>query len=379
MERAFSPVLNIFELKTPEMSKKKKVAILYGGRSVEHGVSVNSARNIFDFIDKDRFEPLPVGITRAGQWFLTSTVTREIEQGKAMGLILDAQSPGFILLSSGDRLKADIIFPVLHGTDGEDGSIQGMIKAMDIPMVGTGVLGSSISMNKVVAKKLLKAAGLPVTKFISFHFSERDNIDFKSAREELGLPFMVKAASLGSSVGVARVNNEKGFKKAVDEAFRYDDMLLIESFVKGREIECAVLGNNPPEASLPGEIVINPKYEFYTFDAKYVDPEAVRIDVPADRPAKIVEKIREISVRAYETLQCADFARVDLFLSEKGNVYVNEVNTIPGFTNSSMFPMMWRERGLEFTPLISRLLDLADERYNHGKRIEREFDSSLKF
>src|SRR5690606_3671202 len=159
----------------------------------------------------------------------------------------------------------------------------------------------------------------------------------------------------------------------------YDDMLLIESFVKGREIECAVLGNNPPEASLPGEIVINPKYEFYTFDAKYVDPEAVRIDVPADLPAKIVEKIREISVRAYETLQCADFARADLFLSEKGNAYVNEVNTIPGFTTSSMFPMMGRERGLEFTPLTSRVLDLADERYNHGKRIEREFDSSLNF
>src|SRR5688572_33049412 len=187
------------------MSKKKKVAILYGGRSVEHGVSVNSARNIFEYINKDRFEPLPIGITKSGQWYLTSNVTKDIEQGKALGLILDAQSPGFILLSSGDRIKADVIFPVLHGTDGEDGSIQGMIKAMDIPMVGTGVLGSSMSMNKIVAKKLLREAGLPVTDFLTFRFSEKDKISFTAIAKKLGLPFMVKSASLGSSVGVSKV------------------------------------------------------------------------------------------------------------------------------------------------------------------------------
>ena len=171
------------------MSKKKKVAILYGGRSVEHGVSVNSARNIFENINKDRFEPLPIGITKTGQWFLTSGVTKDIGQGKALGLILDAQSPGFILVSSGDRIKADIIFPVLHGTDGEDGSIQGLIKAMDIPMVGTGVLGSSISMNKIVAKRLLKEAGLPVTNFVSFHYTEKDKINFKDIKKKTGITF----------------------------------------------------------------------------------------------------------------------------------------------------------------------------------------------
>jgi D-alanine-D-alanine ligase len=361
------------------MSKKKKVAILFGGRSVEHGVSVNSARNIFDHIDKERFEPLPIGITKAGQWYLTPSVTKNINQGKALGLILDAQSPGFTLVSSGDRIKADILFPVLHGTDGEDGSIQGLIKAMDIPMVGTGVLGSSVSMNKIIAKRLLKDAGLPVTNFMSFHYTERDRIDYKAIKKALGVPFMVKSASLGSSVGVSKVKNEAAFEKAVEESFRYDDSILMEEFVSGREIECALLGNNPALASYPGEIVINKKYEFYTFDAKYVDPQAVRIDVPAKLEAKIAERVREVSVKAYKALCCEDFARVDLFLTAEGKIYINEINTIPGFTDSSMFPMMWKERGIGFTELISRLLDLAQERYDWSKRIEREFNSSLKF
>jgi D-alanine-D-alanine ligase len=246
-------------------------------------------------------------------------------------------------------------------------------------MVGTGVLGSSISMNKIIAKKLLKLAGLPVTKFVSFHYTEQADINFKEIKKELGLPFMVKSASLGSSVGVSKVKDEATFNKAIEEAFRYDDSLLIEEFITGREIECAILGNNPPEASYPGEIVISSKYEFYTFDAKYVDPDAVRIDVPADLNKKIAEKIREISVKAYQALHCEDFSRVDLFLTEEGNIYINEINTIPGFTNSSMFPMMWKERGIGFTDLISKLLDLAEERYGRGKRIERDFNSSLKF
>lgn len=346
---------------------------------MEHGVSVNSARNIFDHIDKDRFEPLPIGITKSGQWFLTNGVSKDIGQGKALGLILDAQSPGFTLLSSGDRIKADIIFPVLHGTDGEDGSIQGLIKAMDIPMVGTGVLGSALSMNKIVAKRLLKDAGLPVTNFVAFHYTEREKIDFQTVREILGLPFMVKAASLGSSVGVNKVSNEADFNKAVDEAFRYDDSLLMEEFVTGREIECAILGNHPAEASYPGEIVINSKYDFYTFDAKYVDPEAVRIDVPAKMDTATAEKVRDICLKAYKALYCEDFSRVDLFLTAQGSIYINEINSIPGFTNSSMFPMMWKERGIGFTELISRLLDLAQQRYDWSKRIEREFNSSLKF
>jgi D-alanine-D-alanine ligase len=361
------------------MPTKKKVALLYGGRSVEHGVSVNSARNIFENFDKERFEVLPIGISKSGQWFLNSTVSKDIEQGKALGLILDPHSPGFLLLSTGDRIKADIIFPVLHGTDGEDGSIQGMIKAMDIPMVGTGVLGSSLSMSKIIAKRLLKDAGLPVTRFLTYNFTEKELISFSEVSSTLGLPFMVKSASLGSSVGVSKVNNEKDFELAVEEAFRYDDAMIIEEFITGREIECAILGNYPPEASNPGEVVISSKYEFYTFDAKYVDPDAVRIDVPAKLDTAIIDRIKDVSVKSFLALNCQDFSRVDLFLDKEGKVYVNEINTIPGFTNSSMFPMMWKERGIGFAELITKLLDLALERYNRSKRIERDFQSSLKF
>lgn len=361
------------------MPNKKKVVILYGGRSVEHGVSVNSARNIFEYLDKKLFEPLPIGISTNGQWFLTSGVSKDIEQGKALGLLLDPSNPGFIILSSGDRFRADVIFPVLHGTDGEDGSIQGMIKAMDIPMVGTGVLGSSMSMNKIVAKKLLREAGLPVTDFLTFRFGEKDKISFTAISKKLGLPFMVKSASLGSSVGVSKVKTKKDFQQAVDEAFRYDDEMIAEEYISGREIECAVLGNFPPEASYPGEIVISKKYEFYTFDAKYVDPEAVRIDVPAKLSKPVAEKIRKVSVKAFEALHCEDFSRIDLFLDKKGKIYVNEINSIPGFTNSSMYPVMWKERGLSFPDLITRLLNLAQERYDRSKRIARDFESSLKF
>ncbi|AYB34205.1 D-alanine--D-alanine ligase family protein [Chryseolinea soli] len=361
------------------MPKKKKVAILYGGRSVEHAVSVNSARNIFEFLDKSKFEPLPIGISKSGQWFLTEGVSKDIQKGQTLGLSLNAGKPTFLLEKSGEKFSVDVLFPVLHGTDGEDGSIQGLIKAMDLPMVGTGVLGSSLSMNKIVAKRLMREAGLPVTDFVTFRYDEKDKISFTALSKKLGLPFMVKAASLGSSVGVAKVKSKKDFAAAVEEAFKYDDEMLAEQYITGREIECAVLGNSPPEASQPGEIVISKNYEFYTFDAKYVDPDAVRIDVPAKLPKAIAEKIRKASVKAYEALHCKDFSRIDLFLDKKGNIYINEINTIPGFTNSSMYPMMWKERGVSFAELITRLLTLAQERYDRGKRIERDFQSSLKF
>lgn len=358
---------------------KKTVAILYGGRSVEHGVSVNSAKNVCEFLDKSKFEIMTIGISRSGQWFLTIGVQREIDRGKALGLILDPHNPGFILLSSGDRIKVDIVFPVLHGTDGEDGSIQGMLKALDIPMVGTGVLGSAISMNKIVAKRLFKDAGVPVTRFMAFTNAERESINYETIVKELGSPFMVKAASLGSSVGVSKVKKEEELARALDEAFAYDREVLMEEFIHGREIECAILGNFPAEASNPGEIIISDKYEFYTFDAKYVDGKAVKIEVPAKLDNEIIEKIRMLSVKAYEVLHGEDFARVDLFVTKEGGIYINEINTIPGFTNSSMYPMMWRERGLKFQDLITRLIELGFDRHQKGKAVERDFKSSLKF
>ncbi len=357
---------------------QQKIALLYGGRSVEHGVSINSAKNIFEYIDKQRFEPILIGISTAGIWYLTREVTKDIDAGEELSLRLNPSSPTFIT-SSGKSIQVDIVFPVLHGTDGEDGSIQGLIKAMDLPMVGTGVLGSAMSMSKLVTKRLLQEAGLPVANFLCAYYSEKKELQFQQVKEKLGLPFMVKSASLGSSVGVSKVKSKEDFDAAIEEGFRYDDCVLLEEYIQGREIECAILGNAPATASLPGEIIISKEYEFYTFDAKYVDGNAVTIEVPAKLDGAIQEKIRSLSIRAYQALSCEDFARVDLFLTKEGEVFVNEINTIPGFTNSSMFPVMWKERGISFTGLITRLVELALDRCKKSKRIERGFESSLKF
>ncbi len=357
---------------------KKKVAILYGGRSVEHGVSINSARNIYEFIDKQKFEPVPIGIDTQGTWYLTKSVSKDITAGEPLQLQLNPSRP-VLTTSSGKSIQADVVFPVLHGTDGEDGSIQGLIKALSLPMVGTGVLGSAVSMNKLTAKRLLVQAGLPVARYLVCNFEEKDQLRFDEVKKQLGLPFMVKATSLGSSVGVSKVKSESDFKAALDDTFKYDDTALLEEYIQGREIECAILGNSPAQASLPGEIVISSRYEFYTFDAKYVDGDAVQIEVPARLDNEVAEEIRQLSLKAYHALHCEDFARVDLFLANSGGVYVNEINTIPGFTNSSMYPMMWKERGISFTDLITRLIELATERFARSQRIERNFQSSLKF
>ena len=353
-----------------------KVAILYGGRSVEHGVSINSAKNIFEFIDRKKFTPVPSGVTQKGKWYLTKSVSKNIQKGKPLSIQLDPKEP--YLRCGSQKIKADVVFTVLHGTDGEDGSIQGLLKSLDLPVVGTGVLGSSLSMNKIIAKRLLKQAGLPVADFIPLGFNSH-RPTFEEIKNKLGLPFMVKSASLGSSVGVSKVKSKADFAVAVEESFRYDHELLFEQYIKGREIECALLGNAPPKASLPGEIIISKNYEFYTFDAKYVDGKAVTIDVPAKLPKDVIEKIRELSIRAFETLKCEDYARVDLFYSTTGEIYLNEINTIPGFTNSSMFPMMWRDRGISFTDLISQLINLAIEKNKMNDRIQHNFASSLKF
>ncbi len=344
------------------MSTTMRVAILYGGKSVEHEISINSARNIAEYIDTSAFEPVHIGISKKGEWFLTEGVVTSIETGDPVSVDLGS-SPKTLNTRGGKSFTLDMVFPVLHGTDGEDGSVQGMLSAMEIPFVGSGVLGSSLSMNKLYAKKLMQTVAIPVGKFLSFTADERDKINFQAISKEVGVPFMAKAANLGSSVGVFKVSSEKAFNEAVQDIFTYDHTLICEEFVDGRELECAIIGNEDAQASLPGEIVVSKEYEFYTYEAKYLDPEAAKIVVPADIPADIAEKIRELSVRTYKVLHCQDFARVDLFLKEDGTIMINEINTIPGFTNSSMFPMMWKERGISFTDLITRLIHLAQARY----------------
>ncbi|MGK7392655.1 MAG: D-alanine--D-alanine ligase family protein [Candidatus Cyclobacteriaceae bacterium M2_1C_046] len=346
---------------------KIKLGIIYGGRSTEHEVSVRSASNVSQYLDKELFEAVHIGISKGGKWFLTNTVTEKVEDGQPLHLRLDASKPG-LFIQDGTPLIIDLFFPILHGTDGEDGSIQGLLTSMELPFVGTGVLGSSICMSKLMSKQLLAAAQLPVVPFKYYSITQKDKISYNELKEYLGNPFMAKAANLGSSVGVNKVKSEDDLKSAVEEAFKYDNILLFEKYIKGRELECSVMGNDEPVASLAAEIVINPSYEFYTYKAKYLDPEAVELHVPAKLSDEQHKQVQHLSVEAYKTLHCQDFSRVDLFLDNKGEVFINEINTIPGFTDASMFPMMWDERGISFTDLVTKLIRLAQERYKSDKK-----------
>lgn len=353
------------------MAKKRKVAILYGGRSVEHQVSINSAKNVYQYIDRDKFEPVPVGIAQDGSWHLKDEVDGNFEGGDSLSLSLDPTNLKF--KDALQEIRPDVVFPMLHGTNGEDGSIQGLLQSMDIPFVGTGVLGSSVAMNKLTTKRLLQAAGLPVGKYLAYHFYQKQELDFDHIQEELGLPFMAKAVSLGSSVGVSKVSSRADFEKAVLDGFRFDSAILFEEYLQGRELECSVMGNTPPRASEPAEIVISKNYEFYTYEAKYLDPKAVELHVPAKLDVRISERIKQLSIQAYQALHCEDFARVDLFFTGDDEVWVNEINTIPGFTNSSMFPMMWQEKGISFTDLVTTLVDIALERSEVSKRVLKDY------
>ena len=341
---------------------KQKIGIIYGGRSTEHEISIRSASNVSQFLNKDRFEAVHIGISEKGKWFLMPDVSPDFEKGQPLHLRLDASDSG-LFIADGSKVSVDLFFPVLHGTDGEDGSIQGLLTAMEMPFVGTGVLGSSLCMSKLISKQLLAASGVPVVPFEFAVKSDENIISFTELKDRLGLPFMVKAANLGSSVGVNKVKDEDDFKKAVEEAFKYDTIVLFEKYIKGRELECSIMGNIQPMASLAAEIVINDQYEFYTYKAKYLDPDAVQLKVPADISDELHKQIQEHSLRAYKVLHCEDFSRVDIFLSEEGKIYINEINTIPGFTNASMFPMMWKERGIGYEELITRLIEMAFERY----------------
>lgn len=355
------------------MSKKTSVAILFGGKSVEHEISINSARNINEYIDKERFSVILIGISPKGKWFLKETVDSNFEGNAELTYSLDPQKRGFVNKKTNETITPDIVFPVLHGTDGEDGSIQGMLTTMELPFVGTGVLGSAISMNKLYSKRLLKAAEIPVSPYVSFTSENRSNILFENIKNELGLPFMAKAANLGSSVGIYKVKAESDFDNAVDGVFKYDNTIIFEAFVEGRELECSVMGNEQPQASLPGEIIVGASHAFYTYEAKYLDPDAVDLKVPAEVDETIAQKIQQLSVEAYRALGCEDFARVDLFLKKDDSIMINEINTIPGFTNFSMFPMMWKNHGISFTELITKLIGMAIRRSDKNKNLVKTY------
>lgn len=353
---------------------KIRVGVICGGKSAEHEVSLQSAKNIVDALDRDRFEVTVIGIDKQGQWhindadnfLLNADDPRHIALNPSAGdlALVPGRQQSQLIDAEADRSalgQLDVVFPIVHGTLGEDGSLQGLLRMANLPFVGSGVLGSAAGMDKDVAKRLLRDAGIPVAPFVTLTRRSAKEVDFETLSAQLGTPLFVKPANQGSSVGVSRVENAAEFETALALALDFDHKVLIESAVVGREIECAVLGNDMPEASVCGEIVID--QGFYSYDTKYIDEDGATIAVPADIDAAASEKIRRLAVRAFQVLECAGLARVDVFLTSNGEVIINEINTLPGFTRISMYPKLWQANGLSYPALVTRLIELALERH----------------
>jgi len=359
---------------------KVRVGIIFGGKSAEHEVSLQSAKNIVDAIDKQRFDVVLLGIDKQGEWHIND----------ASNYLINAENPALIALNRSNQQVAlipgqehdqlidtsnaaalsqlDVVFPIVHGTLGEDGSLQGLLRMANIPFVGSGVLGSAVSMDKDVTKRLLRDAGLLVAPFISLTRSSRRQYSFEQVVDKLGLPLFIKPANQGSSVGVSKVTDQASFDKALDLAFDFDHKVLVESAIKGREIECAVLGNDHPQASVCGEVILHD--DFYSYDTKYINESGASIAVPADLTSDAQEKIRAIALQAFQVLECRGMARVDVFLTESGDVVINEINTLPGFTNISMYPKLWGASGLGYSELITNLIELALEQHHQDAQLK---------
>lgn len=374
------------------MTKKLRIGILFGGRSGEHEVSLESASSVLNAIDPGKYDVVPIGITREGQWMLgrqpsdaggsgaitPPSLAGVIENGKAVNPPADPASRELApraapSTASADHAALDVIFPVLHGTFGEDGTVQGLLELAGIPYVGAGVLGSAAGMDKDLMKRLFRDAGLPVVPWITLLRSEINANPGRARRRvagEIGYPAFVKPANLGSSVGISKVSKPGELDAALRLAARFDRKIIVEKAIDAREIECAVLGNDAPQASVPGEIV--PVNEFYDYQAKYVK-EGSRLIIPAKIGAAKTRWARELALRAFKAIDCAGMGRVDFLMDRKsGKLYVNEINTIPGFTSISMYPKLWAASGLPYAKLIDRLIELALER--HREKMATEYD-----
>ena len=356
------------------MNQKTRVAILFGGRSAEHEVSLQSARNVIDAIDSEKYETVLIGIDRAGAWFLNedsiallnSDDPRLISLNKSnlpVSLVPGDQAGVLVDLQGGTNLPAiDLLFPVLHGPYGEDGSVQGLAKLANVPCVGSDILGSAIAMDKDVSKRLLRDAGIPVSRHICLRRAGLTNEIRHKLQQDFGFPLYVKPANMGSSVGVAKVSAAGELDAAVDSALQYDTKVVIEEAIVGREIECSILGNDTPLASAIGEI--GTADGFYSYEAKYIDDNAAELIIPANLEPAVEQRVREMAIHAFQVLECRGMARVDMFLTADNEIFVNEINTIPGFTAISMYPKLWQTSGLSYTDLIDRLIQLALEEHD---------------
>jgi D-alanine-D-alanine ligase len=360
--------------------RKIRVCLLFGGKSAEHEVSLQSAKSIFEAIDKNKYDIVLIGIDKQGQWYLN----------EASHFLLHAENPRLIALNKSSEQVAlvpahnknelvnlsnhqtlgpiDVVFPILHGPYGEDGTIQGLLKLFNAPFVGASVLGSAIGMDKDVMKRLLRDADLPIPNFLTFSSHELKNISFDLIKERLGIPCFVKPANMGSSVGIHKVKDKSEFFPAITDAFQYDHKILIEEYIKGREIEISVLGNENPITSIPGEII--PQHDFYSYNAKYIDEKGAILKIPAELPNETRKTLQEIAIKAYQVLCCEGMARVDFFLRNDSEIFISEINTIPGFTKISMYPKLWEASGIPYAELIDRLIKLALERAGRENRLK---------
>ena len=359
----------------------KNIAIIFGGHSSEHEVSINSARNIFKAMDKSKFTPVLLGVSKQGTWYsinekdfetLESINDNKMSQENCVTLIR-SQSKVFCLnLQNQQRQELNCAFNIIHGTNGEDGTMQGHLKILGLPFVGCGVMGSAIAMDKEVMKIVMTAAGIPNSRWAVL--KSHEPADFDKIVKQLGLPFFIKPANAGSSVGVHKIKSKDDFAVKLKDAFKYDHKVLAEEFIDGREVECSVMGlNQKPEAAVPGELVV--KHEFYSYEAKYLDPNGAEIVIPAKVTPEQTEQIRNLAVKTYEALYCDGLTRVDFFLKKDGSLTVNEINTLPGFTKISMYPMMWQAKGLGYSDLITKLIQLAFDKNDFENKLNLDFRS----
>jgi len=374
-------------MRRKQLRRKIRVGVIFGGRSGEHEVSLASAESVMAALDKNKYEIIPIGITKEGRWIATGDPLKALKAGTPeddafVALLGDPSQKALIRLEPGEgnTMKAirlqelDVVFPVLHGPYGEDGTVQGLLELADIPYVGAGVLGSAVGMDKPTMKAVFRAHGLPVVNHLVIK-----RRDWESNPEEvldrvesvLGYPCFVKPANLGSSVGISKARDRSQLVRALDLAARYDRKLLVEEAINAREIECSVLGNDDPIASVPGEVV--PHREFYDYIAKYTEGESDLI-IPAPLSPEMARSVQDLAIRAFLAVDCAGMARVDFFLDkDSGQLYVNELNTIPGFTATSMYPKMWEASGIPYPELLDKLIELALERYADKSRCETSY------
>jgi D-alanine-D-alanine ligase len=375
-------------MKRNQSTKSKlTIGVLYGGRSGEHAVSLCSAASVIEALDKSKYDVVAVGIDRDGRWYVQEPY--EIIQDHNFGEILSLKKRGMWLVnhfeqghklhlynqeSRDEKVEMDLIFPVLHGTYGEDGTLQGLLELAMTPYIGVDVAGSAIGMDKDVAKRLLKEAGIPVVPWITvsrFAWSKSPQKILRQVQRELSLPLFVKPLCTGSSVGIKKVKKKSDLPLAMDYAFQYDTRVMIETGIDCREIECAVLGNENPQASVLGEIL--PNHEFYSYEAKYLDPEGAKMNIPARISARLATAIRRCAIAGFQALNCNSMARVDFFLDKQTNAfYLNEINTLPGFTRVSMYPKLWEATGLKYRDLLDRLVDLAMVRHQEKMSIKTD-------